>query len=66
MLVLTRRSGETIVIDGKIRITVTMVRKDRIRLGIAAPMSVRVDRDEVHERRAAFRDLARPRRTRRR
>lgn len=51
MLILTRRMGEEIVIDANIRVTVTAVQADRVRLGIAAPASVRVDRAEVHERR---------------
>ena len=51
MLVFTRRAGEAIVIGGNIRLTVTMVRSDRVRLGITAPESVRVDRAEVAERR---------------
>ena len=49
MLVLTRRTGEEIVIDGHIRVRVTVVRGDRVRLGITAPESVRVDRAEIHE-----------------
>jgi carbon storage regulator len=51
MLVLTRGTGEEIVIGGDIRITVTAVRSDRVRLGITAPESVRIDRAEVYERR---------------
>jgi carbon storage regulator len=56
MLVLTRRIGEEIVIDGNIRIKVLEGRGDRVRLGITAPKSVRIDREEVHERRAEFSD----------
>ena len=48
-MILTRRTGEEIVIDGHIRIKVTSVRGDRVRLGIMAPESVCVDRAEVHE-----------------
>lgn len=51
MLVLSRRVGETLVIDGEIEVTVISVHGDRIRLGIKAPPSVRVDRQEIHERR---------------
>ena len=51
MLVLTRSTGEEIVIGADIRITVIMVRGDRVQLGITAPESVRVDRAEVYERR---------------
>ncbi|HEY7153120.1 MAG TPA: carbon storage regulator [Gemmataceae bacterium] len=55
MLVLTRRIGEKIVIDGVISVTVVAIRGDKARLGINAPPSVRVDRSEVHERRLASR-----------
>ncbi len=51
MLVLTRRTGEAIVIDANIRLTVVSVKGDRIRIGIEAPPSVVVDRQEIHERR---------------
>jgi carbon storage regulator CsrA len=51
MLVLTRRVGEEIVIGGEIRVTVVAIKGDRIRLGVDAPNFVRVDRQEVHERR---------------
>jgi len=54
MLVLTRARGEEIVIDGNIRVIVIAVQGDRVRLGIQAPESVRVDRQEVHARRAEF------------
>jgi carbon storage regulator len=54
MLVLTRRVGEEIVIDGDIRITVTAVQGERVRIGVTAPASVRVDRREVHARRSEF------------
>jgi carbon storage regulator len=50
-LVLTRREGEEVVIGGHIRVRVTRVQGDRVRLGVIAPESVRVDRAEVHERR---------------
>jgi carbon storage regulator len=51
MLVLTRRPGEGIVINGNIRLTLVSVRGDRVRIGIEAPPSVVVDRQEIHERR---------------
>ena len=53
MLVLTRRIGEQIVIDGMISVTVLSIKGDQVRLGISAPPSVCVDRSEVHERRLA-------------
>lgn len=51
MLVLTRRMAETIVIDNEVRVTVLEVKGDRVRIGIAAPSTVLVDRQEVQERR---------------
>jgi carbon storage regulator len=51
MLVLTRRPGEQIVIDGNIRVTVVSVKGDRVRIGIEAPPNVLVDREEIHARR---------------
>lgn len=54
MLVLTRRVGEEIVVGGNIRITVVSVKGNRVRIGVTAPESVRVDRKEVHDRRAEF------------
>lgn len=61
MLVLTRRVGEEIVIDGNIRITVVLVQGDKIRLGVTAPPYVRVDRQEVHERRTELTAEPQPR-----
>ena len=54
MLVLTRRPGETIVIDGRIAITVVGLKGERVRLGVVAPKEVTVDRQEIHERRLEF------------
>jgi carbon storage regulator len=59
MLVLTRRVGEEIVIGGDIRITVVAIKGDRVRIGVSAPDFVRVDRQEVHERRLV-QDVAEP------
>jgi carbon storage regulator len=47
MLVLTRRLGEEIVIDGNVRLTVVAVQGGRVKLGVAAPASVRVHREEI-------------------
>jgi len=52
--VLTRKIGETIVIDGDIRVTVIAVQGDKVRLGFTAPEYVRVDRQEIHDRRASL------------
>jgi carbon storage regulator len=51
MLVITRRIGEEVVIDDKIKVVVLNVQGDRVRLGIGAQANVRVDQQEVHDRR---------------
>jgi carbon storage regulator len=50
MLVLSRKIGESIIIDGGIRVTVTALKGDKVRIGIEAPADVRIDREEVHHR----------------
>lgn len=47
MLVLTRKAGESIVIGNDVVVTVLEVRGDQIRVGIQAPRSVQVHREEV-------------------
>ncbi|MBS0208176.1 MAG: carbon storage regulator [Planctomycetes bacterium] len=51
MLVLSRRIGEEIVIDGSIVITVLGSGRERVRIGLTAPRSVRIDRKEIQDRR---------------
>lgn len=60
MLVLTRRVGEQIVIDGKIRITVTAITGNKVRIGVTAPDFVRVDREEIHALRSGPMPSQRP------
>ena len=61
MLVLTRRIGEEIVIGGDIRVTLVGFQGNKVRIGVEAPESVRVDRREVHDRRMEFaEERARP------
>jgi carbon storage regulator len=54
MLVLTRKVGERIVIGDGILVTVVSVQGGKVRVGIAAPPAVPVDRAEVHARREGF------------
>lgn len=48
MLVLSRRAGESVMIGHDIVVTVLEVRGDVVRVGIAAPRSVQVHREEVY------------------
>lgn len=50
MLVLTRKTNEEIIIGDNIRITIVEVAPGRVKIGVDAPKSVRVDRAEVHEK----------------
>ena len=48
MLVLSRRSNESIVINGNITVTVLEIRGDHVRIGIDAPREITVHREEIH------------------
>jgi carbon storage regulator len=47
MLVLTRKSDEELLINGNIRVRVLSIEGGRVRLGISAPKSVPVVRNEL-------------------
>ncbi len=51
MLVLSRRVRERIAIGDPIQIVVVAIDGDSVRLGVVAPRLLRVDRQEVAERR---------------
>lgn len=53
MLILTRRTGEAILIDGGVRVVVVAVDGNGVRLGIEAPSTVGIVREEVVQRVAA-------------
>ncbi|MBT8228028.1 MAG: carbon storage regulator CsrA [Dactylosporangium sp.] len=48
MLVLTRRAGESLMVGDDVVVTVLDVRGDVVRLGITAPRSIQVHREEVY------------------
>lgn len=49
MLVLTRRPGESIVVGEDIVITVIEIKGGQVRIGIDAPRSIDVYREEIYE-----------------
>lgn len=59
MLVLSRKTNETIVIDGRIRITIVKSGGSTVRLGIDAPQDVTIHREEVQQRIMAEEQISR-------
>ena len=53
MLILTRRSGESIYIGDDVIVTVTGVHGKQVRIGIRAPKNVAVDREEIRRSKEA-------------
>ena len=49
MLVLSRKTNESIVINNNITVTVVEIRGDKVRLGIVAPKEIPVHRQEVFD-----------------
>ncbi len=52
MLVLTRKLGERILIDGGIEITVVEIDRNKVRIGIEAPKDIVILREGVAKRAA--------------
>lgn len=50
MLILTRRVGETLVIGDEITVTVLSIKGNQIRVGINAPKTVSIHREEIYQR----------------
>ena len=48
MLILTRKSGESITIGDDVKITVVEVKGKQVRIGIDAPRSYTIHREEVY------------------
>lgn len=49
MLILSRKSGESIVIDGRITVKIVRLDGEVVKVGIEAPSDVPVHRQEVYE-----------------
>ncbi|MBO6231337.1 MAG: carbon storage regulator CsrA [Ruminiclostridium sp.] len=47
MLVVTRKTEESVIIADNIEITVLEVAKDRVKLGISAPKDIKIIRNEL-------------------
>jgi carbon storage regulator len=49
MLILTRKSNESVIVGNNIEIRVLEVRGDQVRIGFSAPSNIPIYRKEVHE-----------------
>ncbi|MGD0812470.1 MAG: carbon storage regulator CsrA [Verrucomicrobiota bacterium] len=49
MLILSRKPGESIVIDGRIIVKIMRLEGDVVKVGIDAPMEIPVHRQEVYD-----------------
>ena len=47
MLVLTRKAGESITIDGDIHISIVRVQGKQVRVGVSAPKDKKIQREEL-------------------
>ena len=48
MLILSRKAGESLLLDGGIEIKITEIYGDKVRIGISAPADVKVYRKELY------------------
>jgi carbon storage regulator len=49
MLVLTRKTGQKLIIADNIEVTILETRGDSVKIGISAPKNVSVYREEIYE-----------------
>ena len=50
MLVLERKTNESVYIGDNIHVTVVEIRGDKVRLGFDAPREIPIHRDEIYQR----------------
>lgn len=48
MLVITRKTEETIIINDNIEITILDIGKDRVKIGLNAPKEIKIVRKEIY------------------
>ena len=51
MLVVQRKRNESVVVDGRIVVTVVEIRGDKVRLGFQAPIDIPIFRSEIWAKR---------------
>ena len=50
MLILTRYTGEALIIGNNVSVTVLGVKGNQVRLGVDAPKDISVHREEIYDR----------------
>ncbi len=50
MLILTRKVGERLIIGDDIAVTILSVKGNQVRVGVQAPTSIAVHREEIYDR----------------
>ena len=50
MLILSRKHGESVVIDGRIKLTVCAIKGNVAQLGIEAPKEIPIRRSEIRQK----------------
>ena len=50
MLILTRKVGESVIVGDDVKLTVLAAKGNQVRIGVVAPRSVSVHREEIFNR----------------
>ncbi len=50
MLILTRKTGETILIGDDIEVTITSIDQNKVRVGIKSPAHIPIYREEIYRK----------------
>ena len=50
MLILTRRIGESIIINDNVKVVILGIKQSQIKIGVEAPKEIPVHREEIFER----------------
>jgi len=50
MLILTRRTGESVMIGDEVTVTILDIKGNQARIGITAPKDIAVHREEIYEK----------------